>query len=81
MPLNELKLFEVMLERRVHELRLKTDVHRISCAMVTYGGGFVKSLGRAFLAADDDNKRRLLEAFPEFVMDYDAIAHERDVKG
>lgn len=43
-------------------------------AMVTYGGSFVQQLGRLIRLADADNKRRLVEAFPEYIAEYREIA-------
>lgn len=36
-------------------------------AMIVYGGNFVRQLGMLIRAADGDNKRRLVDAFPEYL--------------
>jgi hypothetical protein len=43
-------------------------------AMVRFGGSFVQQLGRLIRLADADNKRRLVEAFPEYIEEYREIA-------
>lgn len=47
-------------------------------AMITYGGNFVQQLGRLIRAADSDNKRRLVEAFPEYLEQYRELARFRE---
>jgi hypothetical protein len=32
-------------------------------------GGFAKALGQALLLADDDNKKKLLETFPQILQE------------
>lgn len=39
------------------------DLHRAAHLMIERGGSFAASIGSAYLAADSDNRRRLLEAF------------------
>jgi hypothetical protein len=39
-------------------------------ALETYGGSFASCLGKALLQADLDNRRRLIEAFPEIMSNY-----------
>jgi hypothetical protein len=39
-----------------------------------YGGGFYQAMGKAGLAADPNNKRRILAAFPEMVATYGAAS-------
>lgn len=46
-------------------------------AMIRYGGGFVSRLGEAWLRADDDNDRRLREAFPHYWEQYEAVARQQ----
>lgn len=46
-------------------------------AMIDYGGGFVRRLGEAWLAADADNNRRLLAAFPHYWEQYSKAASDR----
>lgn len=48
--------------------------HEIALAMATYGGGFARKFAAAFLAADDVNRYRLREAFPELFMEYGRLA-------
>ena len=43
-------------------------------AMIVYGGSFVQTLGRLIRLADIDNKRRLRDAFPEYLQEYAEIA-------
>jgi hypothetical protein len=38
--------------------------------MRRFGGSFVQALGECFWRADDDNTKRLLLAFPEYVQLY-----------
>jgi hypothetical protein len=52
----------------------RCSFYEITEAMIVYGGGFVSQLGRLLLLADDDNKRRLLAAFPEYLHQYDELA-------
>jgi hypothetical protein len=39
--------------------------YEITAAMITYGGNFVAQLGKAFRAADDQNRAKLKAAFSE----------------
>jgi hypothetical protein len=43
-------------------------------AMLRYGGSFVQQLARLIRMADADNKRRLVEAFPEYLEQYRELA-------
>jgi hypothetical protein len=43
-------------------------------AMLMYGGGFVSTLARLYRQGDDDNRRRLREAFPEYFQKYRELA-------
>lgn len=45
--------------------------------MASYGGGFVKALARACMAADADNLSRIKTAFPE-VWEFYTAAAERE---
>jgi hypothetical protein len=47
-------------------------------AMISYGGGFVQGLGRLFRQADQDNKERLLRAFPEYFAEYAVLARKNE---
>jgi hypothetical protein len=42
--------------------------------MDLYGGGFVKALSICLMRADQQNRARLLAAFPEIVLRYQKIA-------
>ena len=42
----------------------------ISNNMQTYGGGFVKGLGRLMQRADAENKQKLIAIFPEYIEQY-----------
>lgn len=48
--------------------------HEITEAMMALGGSFVSQLGRLFRLADDDNRRRLKAAFPEYWAEYAEFA-------
>jgi len=43
-------------------------------AMLKYGGSFVQQLARLIRLADADNKRRLVDAFPEYLAEYRVLA-------
>jgi len=45
-------------------------------ALKLFGVGFVKHLAECFILADQDNLRRLENAFPEYCAKYLAIAKE-----
>lgn len=47
-------------------------------AMIVYGGSFVSSLGELYRKADNQNKDKLLRAFPEYFAEYRLIAKERE---
>jgi hypothetical protein len=38
--------------------------------MKAYGGGFVKALAEAFLLSDENNQKRIEDAFPEYMDKY-----------
>lgn len=60
----------------------KHNNYEISEAMIKFGGGFVQGLGRLFRQADEDNRRRLLLAFPEYWKQYDELASfNEELKG
>jgi hypothetical protein len=42
--------------------------------MINHDGSFVFHLGKLFILADNDNQRRLKEAFPEYWKKYTEIA-------
>ena len=43
-------------------------------AMIRHGGSFVRALGQCYQRADEDNMRRLREAFPEVWAKYGDLA-------
>ena len=47
-----------------------SDIYWTLATAYQYGGGFYKALAQAGLAADPNNKRRVLAAFPEMVATY-----------
>ena len=42
------------------------ELMKICDDMIRFGGSFSASLAKCFMNADNTNKRRLIEAFPEF---------------
>lgn len=50
------------------------DARRVAIAMQTWGGGFVKALGVAIIKADNSNRHKHNEAFPEFWEEYWELA-------
>lgn len=51
---------------------------RVVELMHTYGGSFVKCLADCFDRADIHNIRKLLNAFPEYIREYDPERWEKD---
>ena len=49
---------------------IDSDIYWTLATAYQYGGGFYKALALAGLAADPNNKRRILDAFPEMVATY-----------
>jgi len=49
-------------------------VQATATAMQRRGDGFVKALGTALTLADPDNRRKIHEAFPEYLEQYRKIA-------
>jgi hypothetical protein len=47
-----------------------SDIYWTFITAQKYGGSFYQSMGNAGLAADPNNKRRILQAFPEMVTTY-----------
>jgi hypothetical protein len=43
-------------------------------AMKSLGGGFVSALAEAWLRADEDNSKRIQDAFPDYVAKYRALS-------
>lgn len=51
-----------------------SDIFWTMATAAQYGGSFYQALGNAGLAADPNNKRRILDAFPEMVATYGAAS-------
>jgi hypothetical protein len=47
-----------------------SDIFWTMATAAQYGGSFYQAMGNAGLAADPNNKRRILDAFPEMVATY-----------
>jgi hypothetical protein len=47
-------------------------------AMRRRGGGFVQQLGLLIQVADATNRAKIIEAFPDYVQQYRAIAEKKD---
>ncbi len=47
-----------------------SDIYWTFITAQKYGGSFYQSMGNSGLAADPNNKRRILAAFPEMVTTY-----------
>lgn len=52
------------------------ETRLVSKAMIKFGGDFVGYLGKALIQADDDNVRRIYDAFPEYWQKYHKLAIE-----
>jgi hypothetical protein len=48
----------------------ETVLLQIAEKMIQRGGSFAQSIGKAFFFADGDNRRRLIDAFPELIKQY-----------
>jgi hypothetical protein len=48
----------------------ESDVYFTFATAAQYAGSFYQAMGNAGLAADPNNKRRILAAFPEMVATY-----------
>jgi hypothetical protein len=51
-----------------------SDIFWTMATAAQYGGSFYQAMGNAGLAADPNNKRRILAAFPEMVATYGAAS-------
>jgi len=51
------------------------DVYWMIRAMERFGGSFVQQLARLLQLADEDNTRRILETWPEYVDKYVDMGH------
>jgi hypothetical protein len=58
----------------IHGLELENPLHAIVWEMRKRGGSFVNCLAEAMLAADPENLRRIVRAFPEIIGTYDGLA-------
>jgi hypothetical protein len=58
----------------MNRMIVRTSEYEITEAMVRFGGSFVVQLARLIRLADETNKRRLFEAFPDYIREYDDIA-------
>jgi hypothetical protein len=47
-----------------------TERFKLTEAMLKYGGNFMQKLAMAMRSADPDNFHRILEAFPEVLLEY-----------
>lgn len=54
--------------------------NEIAQAMITWGGSFVQRLGQLYGWADEDNRRRLKAAFPEYWQKYAEYAEAHATK-
>jgi len=52
----------------------ESDIYWTFATAYQHGGGFFQALAQAGLKADPSNKRRILDAFPEFVATYGAAS-------
>jgi hypothetical protein len=56
---------------------MKPTDHELALAMERHGGHFARRLALAYMAADEDNRRKLAEAFRELFNRYiDAVPKE-----
>ena len=62
----------------VEEVDYETQ-KKVGMEMVVYGGTFAYYLGKALIAADCNNGRKIREAFPEMWTKYLAIANKAEV--
>jgi hypothetical protein len=53
------------------------DTDGIIDTMLTYGGSFAQAWARCYQAADDDNRKRLRDGFPELIEQYREMARLR----
>ena len=50
----------------------QSDLFRAAQAMKRYGGSFASCIGEAYLCADSNNTKRVLDAFSDLFMRYHA---------
>ena len=75
-------LFAEQLETRIEKLSTKHLKHQAKDLemiemMMMQGGDFVKALGAALTRADTENYAKLIDAFPEYVSDYQKRVKEK----
>lgn len=51
----------------------QADIIAITDSMKRYGGNFIKKLADAIIAADPENRKTLLDAFPDEISKYHAL--------
>jgi hypothetical protein len=68
MPYRRTTIIPLAIPTSSHELTLTSIGH--SSLPAQYAGSFYQAMGNAGLAADPNNKRRILAAFPEMVATY-----------
>jgi hypothetical protein len=51
---------------------MKPTDHELALAMERHGGNFARKLALAYMAADEDNRRKLAEAFRDLFDSYTA---------
>jgi len=54
------------------------SLYQIVEAMAQYGGSFARTLAQLFRVADDANTAKLIEAFHDQLVEYDAMLTLRD---
>jgi hypothetical protein len=59
---------------------MKPPLHETITEMRNRGGSFVSGLGSLLCIADPENRQRLLDAFPEIIARYEAIAELEETK-
>jgi hypothetical protein len=61
------ELLIILIKKMIYTL---AELNTISSNMERYGGGFASSLAVAMVKADQDNLRRIVQAFPELMDKY-----------
>lgn len=62
-------------------MQLCNPLHLIREQMALRGGDFVRNLAILMRHADKENMAKILDAFPEIITRYDAIASTENAKG
>lgn len=55
-----------------------SERYAVGYAMEVYGGGFASNLGKALQHADDENRRKIQETWPELWEKYRAMARRME---